>query len=142
MILKIWVFLFSGIFAAPTPGLGVYDMILADDAVVTGKRNPLFTPADCQVPSLFNKVLVRGKLMICTYSFNFVFGGASMQTVVTTLQALGAVGVVMMVDSDSSGQQYSPIPLPIPAIVLVSYANSQAWHRLLIPTHQFLIPTS
>jgi hypothetical protein len=24
----------------------------------------------------------------------------------------------------------------------VSYANSQAWHRLLIPTHQFLIPTS
>lgn len=49
-----------------------------------------------------------------------------MQTVVTTLQALGAVGVVMMVDSDSSGQQYSPIPLPIPAIVLVSYANSQA----------------
>jgi hypothetical protein len=64
--------------------------------------------------------------MICTYSFNFVFGGASMQTVVTTLQALGAVGVVMMVDSDSSGQQYSPIPLPIPAIVLVSYANSQA----------------
>ncbi len=65
-----------------------------------------------------------------------------MQTVVTTLQALGAVGVVMMVDSDSSGQQYSPIPLPIPAIVLVSYANSQAWHWLLIPTHQFLIPTS
>jgi hypothetical protein len=24
----------------------------------------------------------------------------------------------------------------------VSYANSQAWHRLLIPAHQFLIPTS
>ncbi|CAK9232143.1 unnamed protein product [Sphagnum troendelagicum] len=47
-----------------------------------GQGNPLYTLSDCQLASLFNKLLVQGKLLICTYSFNFIFGGASMQQVV------------------------------------------------------------
>jgi hypothetical protein len=110
---------------APTKGPLLYDMILAQDAV-QGAGNPLYSPSDCQLPSLFNKLLVQGKLMICTFSFNFIFGGASMQQVVTTLEALGAAGLVMVVESDVAGSKFDPIPLTIPGIVIIDAMNSEA----------------
>ncbi|KAH9553405.1 hypothetical protein CY35_08G007200 [Sphagnum magellanicum] len=67
--------------APPTKGPFLYNLISANDAT-QGPGNPLYTPSDCQLASLFNKLLVQGKLMICTYSFNFIFGGASMRQVV------------------------------------------------------------
>jgi len=111
--------------APPTKGPIFYDLILANDAV-QGEGNPLYSPSDCQVPSIFNKPLVQGKLLICIYSFNFLFGGASMQQVVTTLEALGAAGLVMVVESDSAGSMFTPIPLTIPGIVLVDAMHSEA----------------
>ncbi|CAM6049035.1 unnamed protein product [Sphagnum compactum] len=110
--------------APPTKGPLLYDMILAQDAV-QGAGNPLYSPSDCQLPSLFSKLLVQGKLMICTFSFNFIFGGASMQQVVTTLKALGAAGLVMVVESDVAGSKFDPIPLTIPGIVIIDAMNSE-----------------
>jgi hypothetical protein len=91
-----------------------------------GQGNPLYTPTDCQLASLFNKLLVQKKLMICTYSFNFIFGGASMQQVVNTLEALGAVGLVMVVESDVAGSKFHPIPFTMPGIVIIDAMNSEA----------------
>ncbi len=95
-------------YAAPTKGPIFYDLILANDAV-------------------------QGKLLICIFSFNFVFGGASMQQVVTTLEALGAAGLVMVVESDSAGSMFTPIPLTMPGIVLVDAMHSEANTLVLDP---------
>lgn len=109
--------------AAATAGVGLYPMILADDAV-QGQGNPLFTPGDCQEPSLFNKALVAGKVLICTYSYNYIYGGSTLQQLVTTIRTVKAAGVVLVVDGDSVGSKFDPVPLIVPAIVVTSYSDS------------------
>ncbi len=111
-------------FAAPTRGDRLYGMVLANDAVM-GETNALYTPSDCQEPSLFDPALVHNRLLVCTYSFNFIFGGSTMQEVVNTVRALGGAGFIMVVESDIAGSKFDPIPLPIPAIVLTVTSDSQ-----------------
>ncbi|CAM6038984.1 unnamed protein product [Sphagnum compactum] len=110
--------------APPTRGDRLYGMVLANDAVM-GETNALYTPSDCQEPSLFDPALVHNRLLVCTYSFNFIFGGSTMQQVVNTVQALGGAGFIMVVESDIAGSKFDPIPLPIPAIVLTVTSDSQ-----------------
>ncbi|KAG0587327.1 hypothetical protein KC19_2G156500 [Ceratodon purpureus] len=110
--------------APPTAGVPLYPMILAQDAVA-GKGDPALSPSDCQSPQLYNKALVRGKILICTYSFDYVFGGSTMQQLEKTIKTLGAAGVAMVVDSDTSGGKFEPIPLSIPAIVFPNSVDSQ-----------------
>jgi hypothetical protein len=49
-----------------------------------------------------------------------------MQQVVTTLKALGAAGLVMVVESDVAGSKFDPIPVTIPGIVIIDAMNSEA----------------
>lgn len=111
-------------FTAPTAGVALYPMLLAQDAVA-GKGDPALSPSDCQAPQLYNKVLVRGKILICTYSFDYVFGGSTMQQLEKTIKTLGAAGVAMVVDSDTSGGKFEPIPLSVPVIVFPNAVDSQ-----------------
>jgi len=64
--------------------------------------------------------------MICTHSFNFIFGGASMQQVVSTIEALGAAGLVMVVESNVAGSNFDPIPFTMPCIVIIDAMNFEA----------------
>ncbi|XP_024362590.1 subtilisin-like protease SBT2.5 [Physcomitrium patens] len=109
--------------APATRGAGLYPLILAQDAV-QGSGDPSLSPSDCQSPKLYNKLLVRGKILICTYSFDYVYGGSTMQQLVKTVQSLEAAGVALVVDSDVSGGKYEPIPLAVPAIVFPTSADS------------------
>ncbi len=130
-------------FTAPTRGDRLYGMVLANDAVM-GETNALYTPSDCQEPSLFDPALVHNRLLVCTYSFNFIFGGSTMQQVVNTVRALGGAGFIMVVESDIAGSKFDPIPLPIPAIVLTVTSDSQVWFScpvmpfvVSLPAHAF-----
>lgn len=114
---------------AATKGEVLYPLILAKDAT-EGQGNPGFAPSDCQEPSIFQKALVTGKLLICTYGFNYIFGGSTLQQLVKTVEAVGAAGVVLVVESDGSGSKFDPVPLRIPAIALLSFADSAV---LLLP---------
>lgn len=109
--------------APATKGEVLYPLILAKDAT-EGQGNPGFAPSDCQEPSIFQKALVTGKLLICTYGFNYIFGGSTLQQLVKTVEAVGAAGVVLVVESDGSGSKFDPVPLRIPAIALLSFADS------------------
>lgn len=42
----------------------------------------------------------------------------------TTVEAVGAAGVVLVVDSDGSGSKFDPVPLRVPAIALLTTADS------------------
>ncbi len=48
-----------------------------------------------------------------------------MQQVVSTLEALGAAGLVMVVESDVAGSKFDPIPFTIPGIVIIDAMNSE-----------------
>jgi subtilisin family serine protease len=117
---------FSGMGLAPsTPGEGFQTLVWADDAAL-GLTNPLSSPSDCQDPTILNASLLQGKILICTYSFDFAFGSASLQQVVGTVQTLGAVGFIMVVQSDLGPNKLDPIPFVVPAIVLTSLQDSQS----------------
>ncbi len=49
-----------------------------------------------------------------------------MQQVVSTLEALGAAGLVMVVESDVAGSKFDPIPFTMPGIVIIDAINSEA----------------
>lgn len=106
----------KGVGLAPTTaGVGLYPLIMAQDAVV--RTDPTQSPGDCQAASLYNRNLVRGKIIICTYSFDYVFGGSTLQQLVKTVQTIGAAGVILVVDSDTSGGKFDPIPISVPFII-------------------------
>ena len=48
-----------------------------------------------------------------------------MQQLEKTIKTLGAAGVVMVVDSDTSGGKFEPIPLSISCIVFPNSVDSQ-----------------
>ncbi|KAL2622334.1 hypothetical protein R1flu_002539 [Riccia fluitans] len=110
--------------APGTPGNVPVKMVLAQDAV-TGPRNPIFDPSDCQDSASLDRTMVEGKILICTYSFNFVYGGSTIKRVEETVRNLSAVGFVMVVESDTAGSRFDPIPITVPSIVITSQNHSQ-----------------
>ncbi|CAA0842214.1 PA-domain containing subtilase family protein [Striga hermonthica] len=100
-----------------TPVNTTYPLVAATDVLLDPSGNK-YASADCQNPSVLNKNLVQGKILLCGYSFNFVSGTASMKKVAETAQSLGAVGFVLAVENASPGTKYDPIPTSISGILL------------------------
>ena len=61
--------------------------------------------------------MVRGKLLICSYGLNFIFGTSTLNNVVNTIKTLSAVGVVMITTVDLNGISISNQPFSVPAIM-------------------------
>lgn len=99
-------------------------MVLAPDAV-TGPVNPVYDPSDCQDSSSFDQSMISGNILICTYSFNFIYGGSTIKRVEETASNLSAAGFVMVVQSDTAGSRFDPIPISIPGIIITSQTDSQ-----------------
>eukprot|EP00249_Psilotum_nudum_P002715 c15839_g1_i1 orf=1785-3449(-) len=108
----------------PTPGDGFYSMVLAEDALAESS-NLFFNPTSCQQPEAFNRTITQGKILICTYSFSFVFGQSTLKQVSQTTQNLSAVGFVMVVNSELPGTKFNPVPITVPGIVITNLADSQ-----------------
>ncbi|XP_078434289.1 subtilisin-like protease SBT2.5 [Wolffia australiana] len=103
-----------------TPFNGSFSIVAANDALL-GRNGP----ADCQRPELLDKNLIRGRILMCGYSFNFVSGSASMKKVAETASVLGAAGFVLVVEKDSPGVKYEPIPLATPGILIIDVRKSK-----------------
>ncbi|CAM6105274.1 unnamed protein product [Calypogeia fissa] len=110
--------------APSTPGDQLIKMVLAQDAVV-GPPNPIYDPSDCQDSSSFSQAMVSGNILICTYSFNFIYGGSTIKLVEETATNLTAAGFVMVVQSDTAGSRFDPIPITMPGIIITTQNNSQ-----------------
>ena len=96
----------------------------ANDALI-GSSVVKSSPSDCQKPELLDKNLVKGKIILCGYSFNFVSGSASMKRVSETAAALGAAGFVLVVENTSPGVKYDPIPVATPGILIIDVSQSK-----------------
>lgn len=88
------------------------DTTIADDMYV----------GECQDASKFNKDLVQGNLLMCSYSMRFVLGLSSINQAVETATNLSAAGVVFPMNPSVNGFQLNPTPMKIPGII-IPFAN-------------------
>ena len=91
------------------------DTMLANDMYV-GK---------CQDSSNFNKELIQGNLLICSYSIRFVLGLSTIKQALETAKNLSASGVVFYMDPFVIGFQLNPTPLEMPGIIIPSPDDSK-----------------
>ncbi|KAI3827664.1 hypothetical protein L1987_01745 [Smallanthus sonchifolius] len=113
------------------PGIGMspatrvdqkYTLVAANDVLLDSSGKS--TTADCQRPEVLNKNMVKGNILLCGYSFNFVIGTASMAKVAETAKALGAVGFVLAVENASPGTKFDPVPVGMPGILITDASKS------------------
>ncbi|KAK4760169.1 hypothetical protein SAY87_023300 [Trapa incisa] len=100
-----------------------YTLVAANDVLLDSSVSR-FNPTDCQRPELLNKNLVKGKILLCGYSFNFVSGTASIKMVSQTAKSLGAAGFVLAVENVSPGTKFDPVPVGIPGILIFDVTKS------------------
>ena len=80
---------------------------------------------ECQDSSSLNQDLVRGNLLICSYSIRFVLGLSTIKQALETAKNLSAAGVVFYMDPFVIGFQLNPIPMTMPGIIISSPVDSK-----------------
>ncbi|KAK9055277.1 hypothetical protein SSX86_026359 [Deinandra increscens subsp. villosa] len=100
-----------------------FTLVAANDVLLDSSAVK-FSPSDCQRPDVLNGNMVKGNILLCGYSFNFVSGSASIKKVAETAKSLGAVGFVLAVENASPGAKYDPVPSVIPGILVTDVSNS------------------
>ncbi|KAL2338678.1 hypothetical protein Fmac_013124 [Flemingia macrophylla] len=115
----------AGIGLSPSTRLNeTYTLVAAND-VLLDSSVMRYSPTDCQRPELLNKNLIKGNILLCGYSFNFVVGTASVKKVSETAKALGAVGFVLCVENVSPGTKFDPVPVGLPGILVTDVSYSK-----------------
>ncbi|KAL4590065.1 hypothetical protein LXL04_002984 [Taraxacum kok-saghyz] len=100
-----------------------YTLVAANDVILDSSVTK-FSPTDCQRPEVLNKNLVKGNILLCGYSFNFVIGTASVTKVAQTAKALGAIGFVLAVENVSPGTKFDPMAIGMPGILITDVDKS------------------
>ncbi|KAI9126861.1 hypothetical protein K1719_002457 [Acacia pycnantha] len=92
------------------------DSSVADDMYV----------GECQDASDFDKDLVKGNLLMCSYSIRFVLGLSTIKQALEAAKNLSAVGVVFYMDPFVIGFQLNPVPMKMPGIIISSTNDSKS----------------
>jgi hypothetical protein len=92
---------------------------------------------ECQDASKFNKDLVQGNLLMCSYTMRFVLGLSSINKALETAMNLSAVGVVFPMNPSVNGFELDPIPMKIPGIIIPLATDSKV-HIYIVPF--FILP--
>ncbi|KAK4488038.1 hypothetical protein RD792_003779, partial [Penstemon davidsonii] len=104
---------------------GMYTLVSAIHALNdTSAVNDMYI-SECQDASNFNQDIIRGNLLICSYSIRFVLGLSTIKQALETAKNLSAAGVVFYMDPYVIGFQLNPIPMRIPGIVIPSPDDSK-----------------
>ncbi|PPS00632.1 hypothetical protein GOBAR_AA20044 [Gossypium barbadense] len=80
---------------------------------------------ECQDPGNFDRELIQGNLLICSYSIRFVLGLSTVKQALQTAKNLSAAGVVFCMDPFVIGFQLNPTPLNMPGIIIPSTNDSK-----------------
>ncbi|ERM99272.1 hypothetical protein AMTRI_Chr02g254020 [Amborella trichopoda] len=83
--------------------------------------------SECQDSSQLNPDLIRGNLLICSYSIRFVLGLSSIKQALQTAKNVSAVGVVFYMDPFVLGFQLNPTPMNMPGLIIPSPSDSQVF---------------
>lgn len=80
---------------------------------------------ECQDPSSFDQDVVKGNLLICSYSIRFVLGLSTIKQALQTAKNLSAAGVVFYMDPFVIGFQLNPTPMGLPGIIIPTPQDSK-----------------
>lgn len=120
-----------GVGLAPeTDGDAMYKLVSANDALRDDLKAAIDPSGDvhfgeCQDPSVLDGDVVRGNLLICSYSIHFVLGISTIKQALETAKNLSAAGVVIFMDPFVVGFQLNPVPMSIPGIIIPSTEDSK-----------------
>ncbi|KAK8516293.1 hypothetical protein V6N12_068903 [Hibiscus sabdariffa] len=113
---------------SPTEGEINYQVAAAADVCV--RNATTITIDSCQNPEPFIRPLAYGKLIICTYTFEYEYESASIAAVADTMKQIGAAGFIITLDPNfgSAVIKGTMVTLQIPAIILNDMqASSALW---------------
>ncbi|XP_057479687.1 subtilisin-like protease SBT2.2 isoform X1 [Actinidia eriantha] len=115
-----------GVGLAPrTDGDGMYTLVSAVHALNdTAAVNDMYV-GECQDATNLNQDLVRGNLLICSYSIRFVLGLSTVNQALRTAKKLSAAGIVFCMDPFVIGFQLNPIPMRLPGVIIPSPVDSK-----------------
>ncbi|KAH6758882.1 Subtilase family protein [Perilla frutescens var. frutescens] len=118
----------SGVGLAPgTDQDSMYTLVSAIHALnTTAATNDMYV-SECQDASNFDQSVVKGNLLICSYSIRFVLGLSTIKQALETANNLSAAGVVFYMDPYVIGFQLNPIPMRIPGIIIPSPDDSKVF---------------
>ncbi|KAE9587710.1 putative cucumisin [Lupinus albus] len=115
----------AGIGLSPSTHLNqTYTLVAATDVLLDSSVTK-YSPTDCQRPEVLNRNLIKGNILLCGYSYNFISGTASIKKVSETARALGAVGFVLCVENVNPGVHFYPVPVGIPGILITDASKSK-----------------
>ncbi|KAI5068374.1 hypothetical protein GOP47_0016719 [Adiantum capillus-veneris] len=116
-----------------TKGTAFYNLVLASDSArkqrhrhrSSFKPNAHETHANtCQDPSMLHEDMVKGHILVCRYSTEFLTGKASLRGVIATARKLHASGVIVVVDKDTADTDIEPFPSTIPIVLIPGLEES------------------
>ncbi|KAK6916909.1 Subtilisin-like protease, fibronectin type-III domain [Dillenia turbinata] len=117
----------SGVGLAPgTNKDTMYTLVAAVHALNNGTSdaNDMYI-SECQDSSNFDQNIVKGNLLICSYSVRFVLGLSTIKQALETAKNLSAAGVVFYMDPFVIGFQLNPVPMRMPGIIIPSPDDSK-----------------
>ncbi|KAI0527136.1 hypothetical protein KFK09_002734 [Dendrobium nobile] len=117
----------SGVGLAPgTDGDLMYTLISATHALRNDSdRENNFYVSECQDPSHLNQDLVKGNIIICSYSIRYVLGLSSVKQALVTAKNVSAAGIIFYMDPFVLGFQLNPTPMDMPGAIIPSPDDSK-----------------
>ncbi|EFJ23728.1 hypothetical protein SELMODRAFT_415166 [Selaginella moellendorffii] len=101
---------------------GSFSLITAADAT-NGNVSRILVD-ECQDAGNYNRSLVSGRILVCSYSLRYLFGVSTLADAVVAAQALRASGLVFLATPDLDGHSFPPSPIGFPAIIIPSSKDS------------------
>ncbi|XP_039140623.1 subtilisin-like protease SBT2.3 isoform X2 [Dioscorea cayenensis subsp. rotundata] len=119
----------SGAGLAPgTDGDSMYTLVSAMHALKNDSTdaNGMYL-GECQDPSYLNQDLVKGNILVCSYSIRFVLGLSSISQAIETATNVSAAGIIFYMDPFVLGFQINPTPMSIPGLIIPSPDDSKVF---------------
>ncbi|KAL8104163.1 hypothetical protein AgCh_028411 [Apium graveolens] len=104
-----------------------YKLVMAKDAVKANGTFPRTTAYidECQYPEALDPFLVKGSIVICTFSTGFLDGTSSLTAIIDTARDLGFMGFAFLANSSLGDFIAEPIPFSVPGIMIPRTNNSE-----------------
>jgi hypothetical protein len=129
--------------AAGTDGDCMYTLVAAPHALKNNTASPTeMSLGECQDSSRLDEELIRGKILVCSYSIRFVLGLSSVKQALDTAKNVSAAGVIFYLDPYVLGFQLNPTPMHMPGLIIPSSDDSKVRHLMNQCFSPFLIPLS
>ncbi|XP_008793538.2 subtilisin-like protease SBT2.2 isoform X2 [Phoenix dactylifera] len=117
-----------GVGLAPgTDGDSMYTLIGATQALKNDTTENDMYLGECQDSSHLSEELIKGNLLICSYSIRFVLGLSSVKQALETAKNVSAIGVIFYLDPFVLGFQLNPTPMHMPGLIIPSPDDSKVF---------------